>query len=178
MTSYGHRRLCGTAALRLSHSPNHSEPIPQRKDRAGQSYEMSLYKRPVHGTDQHSSEYKAYIDRIQNNLGMSNHESPRPGGSSSDTNHAGDEDRDIIVGRTHSRTKYSWKRSSLVSSGWNVVSRCRPCRSATIVRGSRGSVSSSSIGTTVCDAGRREGDMREMICIGGSVGDGLSPITT
>lgn len=53
-----------------------------------------------------------------------------------------------------------------------------PCRRATIVRGSRGSVSSSSGGTAVCVTGRREGDMREMICIGGSVGEGLSSITT
>lgn len=92
--------------------------------------------------------------------------------------HAGEDERDDIVGKTHSRTKYSWKRSSFVNSGWKVVSRWRPCRSATIVRGSRGSVSSSSGKMAVCEAGRRDTDMREIIWMGGSVGAGLSPMTT
>lgn len=92
--------------------------------------------------------------------------------------HAGDADRGDRVGATHSQTKYSWNRLSFVSSGWKVVMRWRPCLSATIVRGSRGSVSSSSRGTAVWVAGRSEVEMRERIWIGGSVGEGLSPITT
>ena len=92
--------------------------------------------------------------------------------------HAGEDDREPNVGKTHSRTKYSWKRSSFVSSGWNVVNKCIPWRSATIVRGSRGSVSSSSGDTAVCPAGKSDADTREMIWIGGSVGEGFSPITT
>ena len=47
-----------------------------------------------------------------------------------------------------------------------------------MVLGSRGSVSSSSIGITVWDAGRRDVETREIIWIGGSVGEGFSPITT
>lgn len=88
---------------------------------------------------------------------------------------AGHNDSD---GSTHSRMKNSWKRSSLVSSGWNVVRRCLPCLRATIVRGSRGSVSSSSRGTFVCNGGSREADMREITWIGGSDGVGFKERTT
>ena len=90
---------------------------------------------------------------------------------------AGDEaQEEQMVGSTHSVTKNSWKRQSFVSSGWKVVRRCRPCLSATTVRGSVGSVSSSSSGPT--DAGRREEEMREMTSIGGSDGPGVNARTT
>lgn len=72
--------------------------------------------------------------------------------------------------------KYSWNRLSFVSSGWKVVNRCLPCRRATIVRGSLGSVSSSSRGPM--DAGRRDEDIREMTWIGGSVSDCVRSMTT
>ena len=74
--------------------------------------------------------------------------------------------------------KYSWKRSSLVSSGWNVVRRWRPWRSATTVESDCGSVSSSSCGTRVWDAGSSDAEMRDMIMMGGSVTDGVSASTT
>lgn len=46
------------------------------------------------------------------------------------------------------------------------------------MRESRGSVSSSSCGTRVCEDGRRDVDIRDMITIGGSNGEGFRERTT
>lgn len=71
---------------------------------------------------------------------------------------------------THSLMKYSWNRSSLVSSGWKVVKKCSPWRSATKVLGSSE--------WSANDAGRRLGDSCAMTLIGGSKGDGFNSRTT
>ena len=73
---------------------------------------------------------------------------------------------------THSLMKYSWNRSSFVSSGWKVVKKCRPCRSATNVLGS------SEWSDVANDVGRRLGDSCAMTSIGGSKEDGLNSRTT
>lgn len=88
---------------------------------------------------------------------------------SSDKRQYGIDHREPI---THSLMKYSWNRSSFVSSGWKVVKKCRPCRSATNVLGS------SEWSGVDNDGGRRLGDSRAMTSIGGSKGDGLNSRTT
>lgn len=77
-----------------------------------------------------------------------------------------------IDGRTHSLTKYSWKRLSRVSSGWKVVRKWRPWRRATKVLGSLVEFED------VRDSGRRCGERQETTWIGGSSGDGSKVSTT
>lgn len=71
---------------------------------------------------------------------------------------------------TQSFRKYSWNRVSWVSSGWNVVRKCLPCRSATTVLVSWRSVSPWSGGTR---CGRIEEGRRAITEIGGSCDLGL-----
>jgi len=78
----------------------------------------------------------------------------------------------LVDGRTHSVTKYSWKRLSWVSSGWKVVKKWWPWRRATKVLGSLVEFED------VRDSGRRCGERQEIIWIGGSSGNGSKVSTT
>jgi hypothetical protein len=82
------------------------------------------------------------------------------------------------VGKTQVRTKYSWKRLSFVSSGWNVVSICRPCRKATILCESYRPESPSSWTISFCNFGTRLIGKRAIISIGGFSVDRCKAKTT